>query len=200
VYRIQGKRVSRDWHSVLEEAERLRVDFQLNSGKRTMREQLKLWREKGQYHPVNNPTGAAFPSPTAPHIRVGRQDHAIDVDQYAERGGEQRLQNWLRSHGISAVNNIPTEPWHLEADDGDLAVVAGKIRRRWAFYTPAEKRWITEWERIKNDPGLAARRRVLCRYMREQADRIRRAARAERNGWNKKNRQARFESLDSRCD
>jgi hypothetical protein len=122
---FQGKRVSRTWKRVLSSAERHGIDFRLNSGRRTMREQWALWRA------WRNGTGnlAAFPSPIAPHIRVGLPNHAIDVDQFVG-DGEAGLQRWLSRHGVPAVNNVPGEGWHLDAPLGPLLRLARKIRRR----------------------------------------------------------------------
>jgi lysozyme len=69
----------------------------------------------------------AFPSPTAPHIRVGRVDHALDVN--ALDGGENRLQAWLSKHGVLSTNPVAGEPWHLEASAGDLRRLADRIKR-----------------------------------------------------------------------
>lgn len=123
-YTIDGKRVSPAWHTVLSEARERGIDFRLNSGRRTMAEQWALWRA------YRNGSGvlAAFPSPFAPHIRVGRAGHAIDVDQFAG-DGEQALQNWLRKHGVDAVNNVPGEGWHIDPRRG-LRRLARRIRKK----------------------------------------------------------------------
>ena len=122
--RFDGKRVSGAWLIVLREARRRGVVFRLSSGRRTMREQWVL------YNAMRRGSGvlAAFPSPIAPHIRVGRCDHALDVN--ALDGGEARLQSWLRKNGVSAKNTVAGEPWHLEAPRGQLIALARKIRRR----------------------------------------------------------------------
>lgn len=122
---FQGKRVSRTWKRVLSSAERHGIDFQLNSGRRTMKEQWALYRA------WKNGTGnlAAFPSPFAPHIRVGRFDHAIDVDQFVG-DGEQALQTWLIRHGVPASNNVPGEGWHIEVNARALLRLARRIRHR----------------------------------------------------------------------
>jgi hypothetical protein len=58
-----------------------------------MAEQWVLWRNFRKYgKPV-----AAFPLPTAPHIRLGKQAHAIDVNSLD--GGENRLQRFLEHAG-----------------------------------------------------------------------------------------------------
>lgn len=118
--RFDGKRVSDEWDTILTAARRAGVDFHLNSGRRTMAEQWFLWNHRGQ---PGFASLVAFPSPTAPHIRVGRIDHAIDV----QTGGEDRLQTWLRSRGVRAVNNVTGEPWHLEAPASQLRRLAARL-------------------------------------------------------------------------
>lgn len=63
---------------------------------------------------------------------------------------------------------------------------------RWANYTPAERRWISEYDRTKSQD----RRRVLRRVMTEQRKRI--WIEAGRSGWNRANRRARWRSLRAR--
>ncbi len=120
--RYQGVRVSTSWDYVLSQAERQGVHFKLNSGRRTMREQWTLVRAKGVWSP-SNPHGAARPTPWAPHIRVGRQDHAIDVNQ--PDGG---LFGWLAQKGLRPARTVPTESWHIEVDRARLARYAKEIR------------------------------------------------------------------------
>lgn len=122
---FQGKRVSRAWWRVLTAAQRQGVSFRLNSGRRTLAEQWALYRA----YRAGTGNLAAYPLPTAPHIRVGLPNHAIDVDQYAGEG-EQRLQNWLRKRGVNAVNNVPGEGWHLDAPLWQLLRLSHRIRRR----------------------------------------------------------------------
>ena len=65
-----------------------------------------------------------------------------------------------------------------------------------AGYTAAEKRWISEYDRLKAADRDADRRRVLRRVMTEQRQRIYRQA--ERDGWGKANRRKRYNSLKGR--
>lgn len=127
---FQGKRVSTAWKTVLDQAVRDGISFQLNSGQRTMAEQQALYDQNmsgGQPRPGRPLT--AVPNGNAPHIRVGRQNHALDVDMYA-KGGEQKLQNWLVKQGLGAVNNVPGEGWHIDVpDENQLLRLATKIRR-----------------------------------------------------------------------
>lgn len=123
--RFDAHRVSTSWDVVLTHARRMGVKFKLDSGRRTMSEQRLLVREKGVWSPTN-PHGAARPMPWAPHIRVGRQAHAIDVN--SKDGGENRLQRWLEKEGLHPRNTVPGEPWHLEVGEGELKAYAKKVR------------------------------------------------------------------------
>jgi GH24 family phage-related lysozyme (muramidase) len=124
---FDGKRVSRRWHRVLTAARKDGVRFLLTSGRRTLAEQWALWRNPPR-DANGRPVPVAYPNPNAPHIRVGRQDHAIDVN--ALDGGETRLQAWLTRHGVLSTNPVAGEAWHLEAPGGDLKRLADKLRGR----------------------------------------------------------------------
>jgi GH24 family phage-related lysozyme (muramidase) len=129
---FDGKRVSRPWKRILTEARAHGVRFLLTSGRRTIAEQTRLFHQNMQLvggRWVQRPGRplTAFPSPTAPHIRVGRVDHALDVN--ALDGGENRLQAWLSKHGVLSTNPVAGEPWHLEASAGDLRRLSDRIRR-----------------------------------------------------------------------
>lgn len=69
-----------------------------------------------------------------------------------------------------------------------------------AGYTPAEVRWITEYDELVREHRNPARRKVLRRVMREQRKRIWRMAVHEdpRGGWNVAHRRARYKSLLAR--
>jgi hypothetical protein len=122
--RFDSKRVSTSWDIVLTHARRMGVHFELDSGRRTMAEQWILWRNYRKYgKPV-----AAFPLPNAPHIRVGRQAHSIDVNSLD--GGENRLQHFLRKEGLHPVNDVAGESWHLTVPEHQLRAYAQIVRRR----------------------------------------------------------------------
>lgn len=122
---FDGQRVSDDWFHVLSAARRAGIAFQLNSGQRTFEEQQRLydlWRAG-----IGNL--AAVPSHSAPHIRSGRQDHALDVDMYAGVGTA-GLRSWLRAHGVATSLTVPGEGWHVEADSaGDLHAAAVRLAK-----------------------------------------------------------------------
>src|SRR5215217_1354500 len=99
--------VSDHWYVVLSAARRDGVSFTVTDGHRTMAEQQARY---DVFLRNGSPT-AARPSATAPHIRTGREDHAIDVN--ALDGGAGRLAAWLRAHGAAASFPVPGEPWHI---------------------------------------------------------------------------------------
>lgn len=121
--RFDGHRVSTAWDHTLTHAQRMGVQFTLNSGRRTMREQWFLWRHRGQpgYAKL-----VAFPSPNAPHIRIGRQAHSLDVDTGG--GGETHLQRFLLNEGLHPVNDVQGEPWHLTVGERELRRYAKRVR------------------------------------------------------------------------
>jgi len=126
---FDGKRVSAEWRAVLQFARDQGVSFHLNSGQRTMREQQAL------YNAYLHGSGvlAARPNANAPHIKQGRADHALDVQEDGT-GGRHRLQAFLRSIGIPTSLTVPGENWHMEADSQqDLITAAFRINslRAW---------------------------------------------------------------------
>ncbi|ADB50160.1 glycoside hydrolase family protein [Conexibacter woesei] len=121
---FDGHRVSDDWFDVLSGARRAGVAFRLNSGRRTFAEQQRLydlWR-------AGVGALAAVPSHTAPHIRTGRQDHALDIDQFAGVGTA-GVRAWLRGEGLATTLTVPGEGWHVEADS---ATALQRVARRLA--------------------------------------------------------------------
>lgn len=123
--RFDGHAVSTAWDITLSHARRMGVHFILDSGRRTMAEQRALVREKGLWSP-SNPHGAARAVPWAPHIRVGLQAHAVDVND--ADGGRQRLQRYLSREGLAPRQTVPGEPWHLVVGEWALRRYARKIR------------------------------------------------------------------------
>ena len=128
--RFDGKRVSGAWDIVLTEARGDGVRFLLTSRRRTIPEQLALFRQNMVRPGVPRPGRplTAVPLPTAPHIRVGNAAHALDVN--ALDGGEARLQRWLERQGVHPTNPVPGEAWHLELPRHELIGLARRIKRR----------------------------------------------------------------------
>jgi hypothetical protein len=195
---FRGKRVSRDWDTTLRAAWSDGVRFVLNSGQRTLVGQAALVRQKGLWTP-RNPTGAAAPSPNAPHIRRGKQAHALDVSTLD--GGHRRLAAWLTAHGLRVRFPILAEPWHMEVEEGQLIALARRLRIRpdaLRLYPEDERRWIREYDQLRRLDRLGdhLRVQVLRRVMRERRKAIWRAA--QRSGWGKLNRRRRYQSLLAR--
>lgn len=74
----------------------------VQSGRRTMAEQAALARSKGTYS-ASNPTGAAAPSPNAPHVR----GVAADITP-----GRAALAGLAGRFGLGFP--LPAEPWHIQ--------------------------------------------------------------------------------------
>lgn len=108
---IDGEIVSAEWMTALASCRRSGVVFRVNEGKRTFAKQ--------QYFRTLYLQGrgalAAIPSHTAPHIRTGRFDHALDLNNAAG------VMGWLRRNGIGCALTVPGESWHVEANASDLA-------------------------------------------------------------------------------
>ena len=91
----------------------------LNEGRRTMAEQWHFWR--------NQPPLAAFPSPTAPHIKKGFANHAIDANSW--NGASRRLEAFYKNLGIPVAHNVPGEAWHMDVlSHFKVRAAAKKIR------------------------------------------------------------------------
>lgn len=178
--------VSEDWHTVLAAARADGVPFSINDGHRTMALQAQRVREHGVWSP-SNPTGAARPSATAPHIRVGRQDHALD-------GSLRALAEWLRRHGVPMRFPIATEPWHGEvASERALHALAVKLRDPLRNLTPEERHLCVAYDSLRRRHLNLPRRRRLRAAMTRQRKRIWRAAQTD--GWNARHRRERYAQL-----
>lgn len=129
-YKIDGKPVSKPWHTVLTHYRRTGGRFRVNSGRRTMREQWRLYRA----YRAGKGNLAAFPNPWAPHINNGRANHAIDVDNFAHATrrstAPERMVRWLQRNGVKASRPVKGEPWHIEVDRADLLRFAREIERK----------------------------------------------------------------------
>jgi hypothetical protein len=187
-------RVSAQWFAVLSAAKADGVSFLVTDGHRTMAEQQQRW---DTYQRFGHPR-AAKPSPTAPHIRSGRPDHAIDVN--ALDGGAGRLAAWLRTHGAGATFPVSGEAWHIEVPQSDLEHLAAKFSDPLAGYPAKERNWIHTYDRLVrlkhagNDPADGSERRIRLRsLMTERRKAIWRAA--HQSGWNHLKRRARYRAL-----
>jgi hypothetical protein len=190
-------RVSKEWHAVLSAARADGVSFLVTDGHRTMAEQAARF---AHFQRHGSPL-AARPSPTAPHIRTGRPDHAIDVN--ALDGGAGRLAAWLRRAGAGATFPVPGEPWHIEVPRADLERLATKLADPLAGYPDVERRLIRTYDRSlrrkragRDTAAERERRQRLRRVMTGRRKAIWRAARE--TGWHKLKRRDRYRSLLAR--
>ncbi len=107
----RGLTCSEPWRVFLTAAERDGVDFDANSLRRSMSEQGVLFRQN-MYPDGSGPRPGrpltARPSSTAPHIKVGRWDHAGDFN------GAGNLIAYAARKGIRLVRTVASEIWHLE--------------------------------------------------------------------------------------
>jgi hypothetical protein len=123
-YKIDGQAVSKPWFVVLTEYRERGGKFRVNSGRRTIAEQWRLYRK----YKAGTGNLAAYPAPSAPHINYGRANHAIDVDALAVKAGApHRMVKWLRKHGVKATRPVRNEPWHIQVDRAGLLRLARRI-------------------------------------------------------------------------
>jgi LAS superfamily LD-carboxypeptidase LdcB len=126
-YRLfDGKPVSIAWHRVLTRARKKGVKFTVTSGHRTFVQQRYLYEGWRAGRPGFNL--AAKPSHSAPHIRTGRPDHAIDFGPDPE--SVQRLLKFLNSRALRGRLTVPGEWWHVEVEPGRLTNLARRILAR----------------------------------------------------------------------
>ena len=190
-------RVSAQWFTVLSAARKAGVSFLVTDGHRTLAEQQAALRTSTS---TAGPL-AAFPSPTAPHIRTGRPDHALDVN--ALDGGPAGSRPGCASAGRRRRSPCPGEAWHIEVPRDDLVRLAGKLADPLAGYPAKERRWIRAYDalmRLKregNDPADGPERRSKLRHrMTNRRKSIWRAA--QQSGWGRMRRRARYRSLLAR--
>ncbi len=112
----KGELVSRPWAVVLRDLDK-RLDFTINEGRRTLARQQFFWDcGPNGCCCCNNCNLAARPSPFAPHIRVGRPDHAIDFGP--DRSTQDAIVRELDKMGLGPTRPAGTgsqwEPWHIE--------------------------------------------------------------------------------------
>lgn len=117
--RFDGQRVSARWAVVLKRARKDGAKFTVNSGHRTIREQLALFRRNMRWNGrrwVQRPGRplTAFPTPLAPHIRTGNPAHALDLET------PENLAHWLRRRKVHVTFPVSGESWHLEIGLADL--------------------------------------------------------------------------------
>jgi hypothetical protein len=139
-----GELVSLPWKTALVHMERRSGPNNVNEGKRTIARQTYFWNCY-QCQCCNNGNLAARPSPVAPHIRVGRLDHAIDFADGA------RAEQDLKALGINAWRTVPGEAWHVEVDADNLK----------AFH---EEHAADKWDALPAHIELAVRGFIAARH------------------------------------
>jgi hypothetical protein len=108
--------VSKVWSVVLHDMYADGVRANVNEGKRTMDRQWGFWND---YQAGRGPI-AAYPSISAPHIREGRFDHAVDF------ANDWAAFAWLEEKGLQPSrpvrwpNGTVRESWHIECPAGLL--------------------------------------------------------------------------------
>lgn len=154
------------------------------SSSRLYSQQVYFWN--------NQPPAAAYP---------GTSNHGwgIAVDVVSRRAAA-----WIMAHGAKYGWSHDEgarvgEWWHYRC----IRVVAPpKKKDPLSGYTNAEKRWIREYDRLRKANDDLPRRRVLRRVMKEQRERIWRAAQPKAKGGDGRDwtrlRRRRYESLKAR--
>lgn len=128
----RGKRVSRS-HAVMLAAYERKTGraIYINQGARTIAEQTAFWNHYQKYGwPL-----AAYPSPGAPHIKYGRENHALDVNADVVQG----LAAFYRANGVPVAFNVPGEPWHMDALSESALIAAAKRLGGTAFLPTIRK-------------------------------------------------------------
>lgn len=126
----RGKRVSHA-HSVLLDAYERKTGraLYINQGARTLAEQARFWFN---YLYRGGPL-AARPWGGAPHIKWGRQNHALDINAPEPA---RSVAQFYRANGVPVVFNVPGEPWHMDTlDEAKLIRTADRLDRSLASPT-----------------------------------------------------------------
>lgn len=112
---FDGKLVNNDWYVLLSNARRHGRSFHLNSGKRTLAEQIRLFAQNmyGPGRPRPNHPLTAVPNPRAPHIRP---NHACDIGY--NNSNTQQVIDFGHAHGVPLQRTVSTEFWHIEDVSG----------------------------------------------------------------------------------
>lgn len=158
-----------------------------DSSSRTLRAQRHFW--------ANQPPAAAFP---------GTSNHgwgiAVDIPFADAQGWLMRNAprfGWSHDEGARVG-----ERWHFRYVGASRALLRRLKRDPLAGYTPSERRWIREYDRLVRSGRDPGRRRVLRRVMTEQRKRIWKIAQpasggGDGKGWTRA-RKRRYASLRAR--
>jgi hypothetical protein len=121
---FHGKRVSPSHKIVLDELERRGILSRINQGRRTIPEQTVFWLARKRYEAGLGPWApvAARPWGGAPHIKWGREHHALDIDD----GIVDRVALAYSELGIAVAFNVSGEPWHMDVLDEAALIRAAR--------------------------------------------------------------------------
>jgi lysozyme len=133
------------------------------------------------------------PGGIGPDTTVGKRLRAHDFD-----GAADALLMWNKAGGRVLAGLTRRR-------SAERALFLSKPTEGLEGYTDSEKRWIREYDRLLHENRDVDRRRVLRRVMKEQRQRIWRAAQSKAKGgdgqgWEHMNRRARYKSLKARSD
>jgi hypothetical protein len=138
-----GTRVSVAHAAILAAYERKYVRVRVNEGRRTLAEQAKFYAHYLRYgRPL-----AAKPYPGAPHIKWGKEHHALDIDSGPQAGRAGHVAEFYRSLGVPVAFNVSGEPWHMDVRDEAKLVKAAK--RLGAVWEPTLRRGQTGQSIVK---------------------------------------------------
>lgn len=100
--------------------ERSHGTIYVNQGRRTIAEQAAFYAHYLRYgRPL-----AAKPFLGAPHIKYGKEHHALDINDGVVDG----VANFYRSQDVPVAFNVPGEPWHMDTlDEAALKRAAARL-------------------------------------------------------------------------
>lgn len=114
-----GKRVSPAHSVMLKAYEKEHGLLFINQGARTIAEQAAFYANY-----LRGGNLAAKPFPGAPHIKFGRQNHALDINANVV----QSVAAFYRKHGVQVAFNVPSEAWHMDTlVEAELLAAAAKL-------------------------------------------------------------------------
>ncbi len=127
------------------------------SSARSIAQQQHFWR--------NQPPPAARPGTSNHGLGIAVDCPFADAQAWIMRNG--RRYGWNNDEGASVG-----ERWHMAYTGAPASLLRRLKRDPLAGYTPAEKRWIREYDRLSRAHLDSARQRVLRRVMGEARKRI----------------------------
>lgn len=161
---FEGKTCSYEVWVFLTAARAAGVPFSVNSLRRSMGEQGALFAQNmfpdGGVRPRRPLT--ARPSPVAPHIRVGRWDHALDVQ------GAQALIAFARRNGVTLALTVRGESWHIEFQN----VTSARLLQIFAKPDPYSFLQEREARLIKTSLGIRADARKRGKWLVAETARV----------------------------